>query len=284
MYFGTYDNMTICAINETHVDAEIECVRALADREMSCSPRRVRHTKGFPISMAEDKWFGSGSDGRPASNLLSNIPWLLPSDHPVNPSPLEAYLLDPLYGGIATTRNITDQYSKLSAETFDARLAVILNTVLRISFGYSTILGTDGTDFTNKTGQLVDGGLMQFGNVTGVWSAYTSPVYRLHKGWLALYIISIGVLVLCVITAVVLRAMIHAPDFLNNVSGFARDSPYISHPPGGSVLDGKELAKSIGEKRVKIGDVRPDDDVGRIALADETEVTQGLLKPGRRYI
>lgn len=76
----------------------------------------------------------------------------------------------------------------------------------------------------------------------------------------------------CVLVTIVLRTRIHAPDFLGSISALVRDSPYINKPEGGSVLDGTLLANLLGNNRVRIGDVRSEEEVGKIAFAEEVAV------------
>ena len=276
--------LTVCSINMTHTDAEIECSRGSVDREVPCTVKRARHSKGYPITMV-DNTFDADKRGIGAIHFFDWLPELMLSYHAGEMTPIEAYLADPLSGGISKSGGIAigDAYTKLLPGIFEARLTVMLNTALRGTYGYKIVLGTDGTDISNKTGKLVPGSLSNFGNATGSWSAYSPPVYRLHMGWLALYVVSIAVLVLCVLVTIVLRARIHAPDFLSSVSALVRDSPYVNKPDGGSLLDGTQLANLLGRTRVRIGGVRPDEDFGKIAFAEEEMVRQ-RLRPGRLYI
>ena len=284
---ATNNNLTICPINTTHIDAEVACVRSLADREVVCSTTRARHSSGYPLSSFEPTFDANVSQIAP-NNLISAIPGILPVMHPMYQSPLEAWLADPLRGGIADPETegygVTDEYTSLPPGIFDARLTVIFNTILRGSYRTDVILGTDGTDPNNYTYNLDTGYPDQFGNITGQWLAFDEPVYQVKTGWLALYIVSIAVMFVCAIGAIFLRARTRAPDFLNNVSALARNSPHVRKPQGGSTLDGIQMANALGHKRIRVGDIRPDDEYGHIVFADEELVRQRTLRKDRLYI
>jgi hypothetical protein len=288
LLLATLHNLTICSINTTYIDAEVECVRSQVNRELSCATVRARHSSNFPITSLEPS-FDSNNTGVAPNNLFSAIPGILPAMHAGYPSPLEAWLANPLSGGIASSASdgvkITNEYTSLPPDIFDARLTVILNTILRGSYRTDIVLGTDVTDPRNYTYDNESGYPDKFGNVTGQWSAYAEPTYRVHTGWLSLYILSIAIMFVCAIGTLVLRLRIRAPDFLNNVSSLARSSPHIRKPAGGSTLDGIQMANVLGNKRVKVGDIKPDDEVGHIVLADEDMVqSRTTLRKTRLYM
>ncbi|KAJ4404723.1 hypothetical protein N0V91_005671 [Didymella pomorum] len=284
---GTIHNLTTCAINTTHVDAEVECVRSIADREVSCSATRARHSSNFPITTREAK-FDSNVTGVASNNLMSAIPGILPAMHAMSLTPLEAWLADPMTGGVEDAKTggmgITDQYTSLPPSVFDARLTVIFNTILRASYRTDIVLGKDGTDPANYTFDAEAAYPDRFSNTTGQWLMFSHPVYRVHFGWLVLYLLSIAVLFVCAVATIVLRMRLRAPDILDSVSAFARDSQYVRVPPGGSTLDGIQMARALGSKRIRIRDIRPDDEVGQIAFAEADMVRARILRKDRLYM
>lgn len=287
LLIGTIHNLTTCAINTTHIDTEIECVRSIADREVSCSATRARHSSNHPISSIEAA-FDSNVTGVASNNLMSAIPGILPAMHAMSLTPLEAWLADPMTGGVEDPKTggngITDQYTSLPHGVFDARLTVLFNTILRASYRTDIVLGKDGTDPKNYTFDAEAAYPDQFGNTTGQWLTFSHPVYQVHFGWLSLYLLSIAVLFVSAVAAIFLRMRLRAPDVLDSVSAFARDSQYVRVPPGGSTLDGIQMARALGSKRVRIGDIRPDDEVGQIAFAEADMVRARVLRKDRLYI
>lgn len=159
---------------------------------MSCSP--LEH---FPITSIEAA-FDSNKTGVAPNNLISAIPGILPAMHAMSQTPLEAWLADPLTGGIEDPKTgrigITDQYTGLPPGVVDARLTVMLNTILRGSYRTDVVLGTDGTDPKNYTFDAETGYPDQFGNTTAQWFSFSYPVHLVHFGWSSLYLLSIAVL------------------------------------------------------------------------------------------
>ncbi|OMP86674.1 hypothetical protein BK809_0003846 [Diplodia seriata] len=135
-----------------------------------------------------------------------------------------------------------------------------------------TLVGMNSMDLDNKPG---------WANTTGNFTAFTADYYELQKPWFTLYMASTLVLTLCGLVNVVLRTMIRAPDFLGSISALTRDSPFVDAPPGGSTMDGTDRARLLKDKWVRIQDVKPDEEVGRIAFSDGKG--PGGLRIGRRY-
>ncbi|KAK8168858.1 hypothetical protein BKA80DRAFT_308518 [Phyllosticta citrichinensis] len=89
---------------------------------------------------------------------------------------------------------------------------------------------------------------------------------------MALYVVATAVLTLCALVAVVLQSRIRAPDILGSMSTLTRDSPYVTAPPGGSGLEGSERARLLKNMWVRIQDIRPGEEVGKIAFSDDQEL------------
>jgi hypothetical protein len=103
-------------------------------------------------------------------------------------------------------------------------------------------------------------------------------VLRCHKTYFAvLLVISLG---LCAIgmTTVDLEAIRRGPDVLNEFINSLRHSPYVHvDGMGPSMQDGREISRRLRNTVVQMGDVRPDDHVGYVAIA-----TPNLWKPVER--
>jgi hypothetical protein len=100
-----------------------------------------------------------------------------------------------------------------------------------------------------------------------------------------------GLLQICALTGIFLRAMTRAPDILGYVSSLTRDNPHIPLSAGaegsGTTLSGLDRARLLRDMRVQIADVEGDKDVERIALVgvgvDLDRVGPKRLRKGRRY-
>jgi hypothetical protein len=61
-------------------------------------------------------------------------------------------------------------------------------------------------------------------NTTGTWTEFTASLYHINKTWFLLYFVSVIVLLMCAVANVILRSLIHDPDFFGTISAMTRDS------------------------------------------------------------
>lgn len=266
---GKNGSITLCEITTSYVDSQIACTRPSNDGELSCAVEAVRHTKGLPVS-GNLTAFDIGQ----ASRILIQIPYILANLHPssIAPGILESFLKDP--PSAFDTKYDPDQwdYRNLPLDVFSARLSMLINTFLRASLDMPSLVGMNSTALVNEAYWM---------NTNANWTEFTPDIYDVKKPWFTLYIASTLVMTLCALANIVLRAMTRAPDFLGSVSALTRDTPFIDAPAGGSFMDGTERARLLKDKWVRIQDVKPDEDVGRIAFSDAKG--PGRLRTDRQY-
>jgi hypothetical protein len=114
---------------------------------------------------------------------------------------------------------------------------------------------------------------------------YSPPdlVFKIDWRWVAVLLTSVIVLLLVGIASVILEGMLVAPDVLGYVSTLARNSRYLHLPKRGvDALSGPERARVVGGVKVMIQDVKPDKEVGKIALGLKHSRAE-KLRPGRMY-
>ncbi|KAF2137023.1 uncharacterized protein K452DRAFT_279190 [Aplosporella prunicola CBS 121167] len=279
LVFGTsYDELTTCTGSNTYVDTDIFCSRAVSTGPISCTSKRVRHSKDLPIASDNTVLTTVGPN---RGIFAETIPWLAPSYHPVALGLLEKYLVNPS----ASRRQFMwwdeGNYSTLPMEVFQARLGLIFNTVVRLSMNTSITTGNGGLEMSTDRTAF---GEQTFANTTGEWSYYSEPHYKLHRRWFALYAIATSLMTLCALYTIYLKSRIRAPDFLGNISALTRDSACIDVPEGGTGDDGVTRAKLLKDKWVRIQDVQPDEAVGKIAFSDtEFAGSGGRLDWDRLY-
>lgn len=127
-------------------------------------------------------------------------------------------------------------------------------------------------------------------------STIVTEVYRINITWLTVYLCSCLVLLISVLSGVIYRLRFiwrtGAPDILTYFSSLSRDNPYMRIPEdttgfAGTPMDGAERAKMLGHVRVRLGDVRAEDErVGHIALFREDlygDVPRLGADPKRKY-
>ncbi|KAK8168855.1 hypothetical protein BKA80DRAFT_268081 [Phyllosticta citrichinensis] len=204
--------------------------------------------------------------------------YFLASTHASGIGVLELYLKDP-------TRNFNDNnigdpldYGPVSMPVFSARLAMLINTFWYTVLNTSIFLNVD-----SATPLPTDYNFGGWGNMTGNWTTPTPQIYIISKPWMALYVIATIILSACALVTVALQSRTRAPDILGSVSTLTRDSLCVSTvPPGGSGLDSTERARFLKDVWVRIQDVQPENEIGKIAFSDSSELGS-RLKWSRSY-
>ncbi|KJZ75452.1 hypothetical protein HIM_05148 [Hirsutella minnesotensis 3608] len=264
--------MRICSISTTYIDMEVNCTRLGPMADTNCQAERVRHTPGFPLV---------GNLTALSSKLtMEGIIWEMPmttaSYHVSHYSNLEMYLQEPpllIQRRDDLIGNQPGCFSNVPTHVFEARLATALNTFIMGMYNSTVLTGSDGTSLENR-GQA-------WHNGTAVWTEFKPSVYAINMAWFSAWIASTLVLLVCGVTGVYLRCLIKAPDFLDSVVGLTRDSPLIEVSHGGSGISGCDRLQAIKDVKVKICDIMPDEEVGRIALT--TRINDSRLRWKRVY-
>jgi hypothetical protein len=212
---------------------------------------------------------------------MGGIVWELPfataNDHVEESSMLEMYLLNPtaIFGhkvlGVSTGRPAC--FSNVSLDVFGARMATALNTAIMAMYNSSVLTGGDGISLKDRNRMWHDS--------TATWTEFVESRYIMHKVWFSVSLASTLVLFCLSLVNVVIRCIIKAPDFLEGVAGLTRDSQYIRVPQEGSGMSGSDRLQVIKGTKVRICDVNPGSDVGRIALT--TKVDSPKLDWRRTY-
>ncbi|KAF4958029.1 hypothetical protein FSARC_11125, partial [Fusarium sarcochroum] len=248
---GFVYNMTMCAPSTSYVDAMVRCSRPSNLGLLSCFVEKLRHTRGQLVKA--NATILSFSYNLPILPLIAR---LLPDPEGSSNDLLNLFLRDP-----ALARPVGEFYKfeafsrppsldSVSMSVFEARLAAVLNTVVRASFEQSIIVGADGISPSSKiitdntTGDTITP-LSNWGNSTGTWEEFADPVYKVNWIWMSVYAVSTLAMLVFTIGHIALQYNIRAPDILNSVSTLARDSPYVSAPSGGSMLGGLERIRLL---------------------------------------
>lgn len=260
-----------CDLSTTYVDVEVSCTRLTTADDLKCQVVRLRHATGFPIAGNRTALSNYGA--------LRGMVWELPrstADYDIGPpSVIEQYLKDPTdtFVRSVTTNQYPGCFTNVSLAAFEARFATVVNTVIRASFNATVLTGADGTSLENRN--------MMWKNTTATWTEFTESIYALNKGWFAIWLIATLVLSISAIANIAIRAIVMAPDFMNSVAGLTRDSPYVNVPQDQSGASGSDRLMRLKRTEVKICDVQPDADVGRIAFT--TDLDGRKLNWGRLY-
>ncbi|KAK8216122.1 hypothetical protein IWZ01DRAFT_524968 [Phyllosticta capitalensis] len=267
-------NMTLCSVNPNYVDVSVEYFRSSEVGELSCAAKKVRRkTDVDDTSETEDGFKDWGIQGR----ALIYMVHILASSHTATASPLERFLQDPTMTLASHTGALPD-YSKVAMPVFSARLSMLINTFWYLTLNTTHFVGIDHSGPSNK-----DTDFMKWDNTTGDWITPDTPVYHVQRRWMMLYVIATAILSGGALLTIILQWLTRAPDILCSVSTLMRDSPYVAAvPPGGSGLESGERARLLRDVWVRIQDVQPGKDVGKIAFSDNRELG-ARLKWNRFY-
>ncbi|OJD33152.1 uncharacterized protein BKCO1_3300089 [Diplodia corticola] len=271
--------MTHCPVSATYVETEVLCTRSTRGGALPCSATRMRAT---PLHTAASNWSSLSLRASFTGNYLMYIPDTIQSAHPVTPTGLESYLQDPPTSFQDDGFDVAD-YDGVPLPVFEARLALVVNTFYHASLNASNFLGADGVArYVVEPWYYAN----QYGNASGTWEEYTAPRYEVKPAWFALYLAATTVLAVCAVATVVVAAVTRAPDVLGGVSGLTRDAAYVTGAPaGGSGVAAAERARALRGVWVRIQDVKPEEEVGRIAFSDQKDFAgaAGGLRWERRY-
>ncbi|SCO55323.1 uncharacterized protein FFMR_12479 [Fusarium fujikuroi] len=254
--------LRLCDISTSYIDMQIGCIRATVDADLVCQVKQARHTPSYPIK----------------GNLtaLSSR-----SHHPWEPSTLEIYLRDPLgvfqrirggYMDDPETTNKLGCFTSLPPEIIERRLATVINTITMSTYEVNVLTGGKGLS--------LDGGPVLWQNTTATWTEFDRDVYKLNKPWFITTVLSTVVLIICAVANIVIRQRIRAPDFLDSVAGLTRDSHFVDVSQEGSGKSGSDRLEIIKDVKVRICDVYPEREIGKIALT--TELNGPKLRWDRR--
>ncbi|KAG8675746.1 hypothetical protein FPOAC2_01822 [Fusarium poae] len=266
--------LRVCDMSTTYVDMEVVCSRLAVDADLVCQANRVRHAPSYPIKGN----LTALSNIRLSEQILIELTYMGARQGIKRPTILEMYLRDPLgifqrsNGGFSIDYDTTNQggcFTSLPPEIFEKRLAAALNTIIMASYPFRTLTGGEDQSF------------QQWQETTALWTEFDRDIYVLDKPWFITTIISTLIMIICAVANIIIRQRIKAPDFLDNIAGLTRDSQFIDLPDSGSGKSGSDQLATIKNVSVRICDVYPEREVGRIALT--TELNSSKLEWERNY-
>ncbi|KAF2268966.1 hypothetical protein CC78DRAFT_565078 [Lojkania enalia] len=185
------------------------------------------------------------------------------------PTPLQRFFASP-YTPFTNTGKALALY-KLPKVEFATSLAQLMNTFWQAATSMGQI--------TSGIPPLQPDDVVR--NTSGIGTVYfkinatefeTHLTVKCQRAWLAALYIATSAMFLSGIFGLALQRTRKAPNFALNISSLARDNPYITLPPGGSILDSIDRSRLLQDVRIRLGNVKPDDPVGYIAIASCDEM------------
>lgn len=109
-------------------------------------------------------------------------------------------------------------------------------------------------------------------------------IFVCNKGWLAVLLVTSLVMLSSAVASAILDVRRQSPDLLDGFCLALRDNRYADLPVGCSLEDGTDMARRLRDVKVGMGDVRPEADVGHVAIAVPSEEQPvECLRRGRDY-
>ena len=105
-----------------------------------------------------------------------------------------------------------------------------------------------------------------------------------HRTWLGLLLIASSAMFLAGIANALLTGLRKGPDVLDRFSAQLRDNPYTENFQDLSMEHASHQARRFGRAKVILGDVKPESEIGHVAIATpSSQVVVTKLRSGRMY-
>lgn len=194
----------------------------------------------------------------------------------------QGYLAYPSDPSLAIHGAVEAPYpADLSPSLFARRLAQLLNTWWVVSVGREVI--SSGVDM-GKVGRGGDDLSIQerleLSNASGTLS-HEVAVIQCRMGWFVALTVVSAVLIAASALPLILRIWTHAPAFNLLLSTMLKDSAYFEGPDTGSSLESPDRSRLLRHRKVRLGDVAPDDAVGYLAVGSLDDGGDGVGQVGR---
>ncbi|KAK4948821.1 hypothetical protein LTR10_012194 [Elasticomyces elasticus] len=267
----------VCSMYTSYIDVQVACIGR------QCAVHKARRSL---TPQSDEKWtvFDCASCwvyGIPQFDQFSDMftSSLVPGYGTSRQTLVSGYLADP---STPFSQQDYPPASQLPPKTYSIRVSQLLNTFWTALSGTSVLASGLGTREGNETGSYWD---VAF-NITSTDGSVITPssVLQCHKGWWATSLWTSSLLVVVCLLAPLLRLLVGNPEVALNFSSLVRDNAYVAASSLGSSLDAPARARSMGEIRLRFGDVRPDGDVGHVALGSVDDATAvWRVRKGRKF-
>lgn len=294
-----------CVITQTYVEALVRC-----PTQNNCTVAKIRNSRTgnkahaaltaldgitFPASLLDqsDPVYMEDIRQKYAARAAKSFfdyfvnasSTAMPSDF--NLGPLESYFARPdapykaSQGATGASSGDTDQspITDVGDQLFSWRLSQLMNTYWLASVEpFSVVSGVDLDAIQNEEANPLPSaqGHMYVERI----------VLRCHTPYFAvLLVISLGLCAVGMVTAY-LDATRRGPDVLDDFVNSLRHNPYVHVDTlGPSMQDGQEISRRLRNTVVQMGDVRPEDHVGYVAIGTPNERQPvERLDPRRHYL
>ncbi|WQF79275.1 hypothetical protein CDEST_04289 [Colletotrichum destructivum] len=274
-----------CDLTTTHTETQVTCIASISGDSSGsiCHPHAVRRSPKPPFHGNWTVLDKTDSTESAVLDFLTNLFPLLASSSQTR-QPALVYLTNPFraVGGddLGPVYNTTDR------ATFELSLAQMLNSILYVGIDAPTFTGSFNSSDPDRGTRLFDPFTRRDDydymlNITGNVTSRHDVIYC-DRAWLGVLIISSLVAFLCAIAGAVLRMMTLTPDVLGSTS-IALLHNRVGGLEGSSGWSSDEWVRHFKDARLRLGDIEPAAEVGRIGLATLDDGAVGVVKSGRYY-
>ncbi|KAH7390505.1 hypothetical protein BKA66DRAFT_547961 [Pyrenochaeta sp. MPI-SDFR-AT-0127] len=177
-------------------------------------------------------------------------------------------------------------WDTVPTELISQRLTILLNTYWQAASWGGLI--TRGKPFAVPEIPIDQPSSERFDqmNATEAEKIIQTPVYSANIPWIGTLLFTTTILLLLGDLHLFVSVVTTAPGLFSYAASLTRENPFVSVPNGGSALRGTERVRFLRKLKVQVADVKPDDEVGYVALKsvdNDAGFEEGLIVRGRMY-
>jgi hypothetical protein len=269
-----------CTVTMRYVEVQIKCDgHTCESTAVRPSTNPANHTDGAGLSSLDEAHFTPLNGlGQQSTMYMSFLADFTNATNPAvgcdttlcPPSVIEAYLADPANTVLQTA---TTKLWKLGDEIISQRFTQLFNTYWIDSVAPAPVSGNFSLEYSEF------GTTQQYNTDSTLGTITTTQrVIECNYKWLAILLICSLVLFFIGLATVVLTALRRGPDVLDRFSPLLRYSRFANIPHKSSMEDAADQSRRLRNVTVRLGDIRPEEEVGYIAIGvlDGTHPVQKL--------
>jgi hypothetical protein len=165
---------------------------------------------------------------------------------------------------------VTPDYSVIGEVVFSQRLAQLVNTYWLAAVAPFSVTGNFTAHDHGNPGSVsvYDVGTGVARNTTA-HSETMKRVLVCNTPWLAVLIIGSLVMLAASIATTIINLLRKGLEVLDGFASALRDNPYVRAETGLSMENASDIARRLQRTRVMLGDVRPTEETGYVAVASQ---------------
>ncbi|KAF2235286.1 hypothetical protein EV356DRAFT_532010 [Viridothelium virens] len=276
-----------CNMTTTYVESQVQCLGA------TCSVVGIRRSLS-PLSSPNISMLDFSTDNIMETDkaFITNWLYLTPlSQESTSNDPNQVYLTDPeapfftQFAGAGPASPV--ELFNVDSVAIQQRLGQMLNTAWLATLAPNAITGNYTSQGTLPIPPYPYVENLPNGFATPdpfYYSRYSSAnvqqsqlVLFCHRQWLGILVVSSLIMLFAGLSTIFLELARRGPDIFDSFSSLIRDSRYFA-AQGHSTQDSSDLTREWAKKKVRLGDVAPEQQIGHIAIGMAAGNVQRLRK------